>query len=143
MDTPRDPRQQFERDGFIVLRGFCSPAECDGMVSAMNAELKLDSEDEQKEAPSDASLEPLIERFKKVLEEHVSEVRLSDRLTDSPACLVLPDGGLQPYIERLLRAQQALDAPATKRILEINGDHPLIAHLRTLHTSNAEDSSVG
>ena len=61
---------------------------------------------------------------------HVSEVRVSERLTDSPVCLVMPKGGVPAHIERMLRAYQQ-DLPAQKRILELNPNHALIAQLKS------------
>jgi molecular chaperone HtpG len=63
-----------------------------------------------------------------VLSEQVSDVRVSERLTDSPACLVTPRGGLPAHIERLLRAHQH-DLPEQKRILELNPSHALIQRM--------------
>jgi len=68
-------------------------------------------------------------------------VRLSDRLTDSPVCLVLPKGGLPAHIERLMRAHQA-DLPAQKRILELNPKHPLIAKLKEEHGRDGASTRV-
>jgi molecular chaperone HtpG len=123
-----------------------SLAEFDGkpLRSAMDEKLELEDEkkdepqDEQKTALSDA----LLARFREVLKEQVNEVRVSDRLTDSPSCLVIPDGGLAPYIERMLRAQQGAELPATKRILEVNTKHPLIQTLARLHEQNASSDEV-
>jgi molecular chaperone HtpG len=83
---------------------------------------------EAKEAAGKA-LEGLLARAKTVLESQVSDVRISERLTDSPACLVVPRGGLPAHIERLLRAHQE-DLPEQKRILELNPDHPLILRMK-------------
>ncbi|MEY4513018.1 MAG: Chaperone protein HtpG [Pseudomonadota bacterium] len=112
--------------------------------SAMDEKLDLDDKkddepkDEQKSALSDA----LLAHFRDVLKEQVNEVRISDRLTDSPSCLVIPDGGLTPYIERMLRAQQGADIPAQKRILEVNTKHPLIQTLAQLHERDAGSDEV-
>ncbi len=103
------------------------------LVSAMDENLDLADEDlseEQKaaEAEQKKQAEPLVERFKAVLASKVGEVRLSTRLTDSPVCLVIPDGGIAPHIERLMMARQ-MGMPAQKRILELNPGHPLIQNL--------------
>jgi molecular chaperone HtpG len=55
---------------------------------------------------------------------------------------VVPDGGLGPYIERLLRAQQGADMPIQKRILEINTKHPLIQALVRLLGAAPGDSTL-
>lgn len=103
------------------------------LVSAMDENLDLGQEDltdEQRatEAEQKKLAEPLVERFKSVLASKVGEVRLSTRLTDSPVCLVIPDGGIAPHIERLMMARQ-MGMPAQKRILELNPGHPLIRNL--------------
>jgi molecular chaperone HtpG len=106
--------------------------------SAMDENLELGKqesagEEEKQEPATSEGDNVLLQRFQEVLAEHISQVRVSERLTDSPSCLVVPDGGLGPYIERLLRAQQGADIPVQKRILEINTKHPLIRALRELH----------
>lgn len=119
-------------------------------VSAMTADLDLDEADddgEKKEKESDEDKEQrfevkeLLSHVRSVLQEKVEKVRVSDRLTDSPACLVIPDGGMQPHIERMLRAQKA-DLPPTKRIMEINPKHPLIENLRQMHNRDAKSDEL-
>ncbi|HYO53073.1 molecular chaperone HtpG [Archangium sp.] len=103
------------------------------LVSAMHADLKLkETEEEKREKEERAKgLGPLAERMKEVLKEHVREVRVSDRLTDSPCCLVVPEGGSHAFMERLLR-ERGRGLPRVKRILEVNPAHPIIEHLRAL-----------
>jgi molecular chaperone HtpG len=108
-----------------------------------NLEFKKDDKSEEPAPKPSEGEDALLKRFQEVLNEHVSQVRVSERLTDSPSCLVVPDGGLGPYIERLLRAQQGADVPAQKRILEINTKHPLIQALVRLHESAPADGSLG
>ena len=82
---------------------------------------------------------PLLRRYRDTLGEHVSEVRLTSRLTDSAACLVSPAGGLPPYMERLLRLQNP-DMPVQKRVLELNPAHPIVTGLRDLLRADANDA---
>ncbi len=111
--------------------------------SAMDENLGLDAESDKDENKSeDAELAPLLTCFKDVLTGQVSEVRVSSRLTDSPACLVVPDGGLGPYIERLLRASRADDMPVTRRIMEINANHPLILAMQSLLKRDNQSTEV-
>jgi molecular chaperone HtpG len=114
------------------------------LVSAMRADLKLDAQDgEPTDEPADAAggALPLLGRFREVLSERVQDVKTSGRLTDSPACLVIPEGGLQPHVERMLRAHQ-LDVPVTKRILEVNESHPLIQSLNKIHTEDPKSERL-
>lgn len=96
------------------------------LVSAMSEHLDLGKDEA---APPDG--DALTERFKKVLGERVSDVRSSTRLDESPVCLVTPEGGLQPHVVAMLRAQN-LEVPPTKRILEVNPDHAIVSNLRKL-----------
>jgi molecular chaperone HtpG len=124
-------------------------AEHDGkkLVNAMEAGLKLDGKaqsedaDEEDKALDAGDLAPLLERCKEILSEHVSEVRASERLTDSPVCLVLPKGGLPAHVERMLRAYQQ-DLPSQKRILELNPKHALIVRLKGEHAKDASSEKL-
>jgi molecular chaperone HtpG len=113
------------------------------MVSAMRADLKLDEAPEKKKEREEQgrALEPLLERMKKVLAERVSEVTLSDRLTESPCCLVRGEHGPHAFIERVLR-ERGHSVPKTKRILEVNATHPLIKHLEQLVEKEPESPRI-
>ena len=112
-------------------------------VSAMTADLDLDEgEDATKEREEQTEqLQPLLDRFSSVLGDRVEEVRLSGRLTDSPCCLVVPEGGQHAYLERLMRSHDTSVA-VSRRILELNGGHPLIANLSKLISLDSETEAV-
>jgi molecular chaperone HtpG len=71
----------------------------------------------------------LLTRMQECLKDQANGVRLSHRLTDSPACLVSEEHGMSRHLERLLR-EAGQRVPASKPILEINPDHPIVARLR-------------
>ncbi len=75
------------------------------------------------------TFEALLKRIKTSLADRVKEVRLSSRLTSSPACLVGGEEDVSPRVEKWLRQQQG-DAPAQKRILELNPEHPIVTGLK-------------
>jgi molecular chaperone HtpG len=79
--------------------------------------------------------------MKEVLTDKVDEVRASQRLTDSPVCLVIPEGGLAPHIEQLLRARK-MSVPPSKRILEVNARHPVIENLARAVAARSEGDDV-
>ena len=83
---------------------------------------------EGEEAKPAAEMKPLLEKFKTVLSEQVKDVRVSRRLTDSPACLVADEHDLGGNLERILKAM-GQDAPMYKPILELNPDHDIIKGL--------------
>jgi molecular chaperone HtpG len=83
------------------------------------------------DAKQDGAVASLVALFKLSLGDAVKDVRASNRLTDSPVCLVADEGDLDMHLERLLKQHRQLSAEA-KRILEINPGHPLIARLGEL-----------
>ncbi len=91
---------------------------------------KLEDE-EEKQATEKAAKEfgDLIERMKSVLGERVSDIRLSHRLTESPACLVVEQQDMAVSMQKILR-QAGHQVPDLKPILEINPQHAVIRHLR-------------
>ena len=71
----------------------------------------------------------LIDALQKKLEERVKEVRLSNRLTSSPACLVVAEHDVSPNLEKLLNQARG-ETTKQKRILELNPDHEIVAKMR-------------
>ncbi|GAA1028265.1 molecular chaperone HtpG [Virgisporangium ochraceum] len=75
------------------------------------------------------------------LTDEVKEVRLSSRLTTSPACIVGDEHDMTPTLEKMYRAM-GQEVPHTKRILELNPGHPLVTGLRAAHAANAENPAL-
>ena len=93
--------------------------------------LELDNDSEEDKAAQEKlakESEGLVERITKVLEEEVSEVRATARLTDSVACLVVGDHDMGAQMRRIMEAA-GQDVPDSKPILEINPTHPLALQL--------------
>ena len=103
------------------------------LVSAAKGALDLPESEAEKQAKEEKgkALGPVLERIGKALENDVQKVRVTDRLTDSPACLVADEGGMSAHQARVLR-EAGHDIPAQKRILEVNPDHPVVKKLETL-----------
>jgi molecular chaperone HtpG len=85
--------------------------------------------------------EPLLSWMATTLADDGKEVRLSHRLTTSPACLVGDPGDLSPALERMYRAM-GQETPKTKRILELNPGHALVAGLRDAHAQKPDDAEL-
>ena len=83
------------------------------------------SEDKAKDEEMHKALEPLLKKIQEVLSDKVKEVKLSHRLTESPACLVRDLNALGPQMERLLKAS-GQPVVESKPILELNPDHAII-----------------
>lgn len=91
---------------------------------------EVETEEEKQEVEKVAEqLKPLVERLKTTLGEKVKEVRLTYRLTNSPACLVADEHGMDASLERLLKAA-GQSIGGSQPILEINPNHPLIHSLK-------------
>lgn len=107
--------------------------------NAKLAELKTESTpdkpaEEKKETPVPEGFDRVVALFKESLGERVEDIRSSDRLTNSVACLVSPQGAFSAALERVLNANSAEFKPA-KRVLELNPQHPLITRLVALSES--------
>ncbi len=88
-----------------------------------------DEEEKKHQEEVAEQLKPLVERLGKALDEQVKEVRVTGRLVDSPACVVVDEHELSPHLVRMLEAA-GQTAPQVKPILEINPEHPFIARIQ-------------
>ncbi|MFT3813383.1 MAG: molecular chaperone HtpG [Acidovorax sp.] len=90
---------------------------------------KLQDEAEKKAAEEAAeAFKPLLAKLKEALKDKAEDVRATTRLVDSPACLVVQDGGMSTQLARLLK-QAGQRAPDSKPVLEVNPEHPLVKKL--------------
>ena len=85
---------------------------------------------------------PLLAWLTAALADDVKEVRLSSRLTTSPACIVGDTQDVSPMLEKMYRAS-GQELPRIKRILELNPGHPLVTGLRTAHAEERANAEVG
>ena len=91
---------------------------------------KIASEEEkQEQKQAEDQFKDLLTRVKEVLGDKIKEVRISSRLTDSPACLVVDEYALSAHLERLLR-EAGQNVPMSKPYLELNPTHSLIVRLK-------------
>jgi molecular chaperone HtpG len=111
-----------------------------GTVELGTEEERKKAEKERKE--SEKTYGSLLECLKARLGEEVKDVRLSARLTTSPACLVGEAADLSPQLEQLLRAT-GQDVPHAKRILELNPKHPLLEKLQKVYEADKDDPRLG
>ncbi len=101
-------------------------------ASVAKGELDLgkiaDEEDKKEQQKKEKEAKDLINRIKKVLDDKVEDVRVSHRLTTSPACIVLNEQEMALYMQHLMR-QAGHDMPSTKPVLEINPSHALVKRM--------------
>jgi len=98
-----------------------------------------DTSDEKNE--DEGSFRDLIACLRAGVQDQVKEVRLSQRLTSSAACLVLEEGEMSPRIVEMMR-QAGQDVPDVKPILELNAKHPLLPKLQELYEKDAADPKL-
>ena len=90
---------------------------------------KLQDEAEKKQAAAAAdAFKPVLERLKASLKDRAKDVRVTTRLVDSPACLVVEEGDMSAHLSRLLK-QAGQSAPKAQPVLEVNAEHALVKRL--------------
>ncbi|MCJ9430493.1 molecular chaperone HtpG [Kordiimonas marina] len=87
-----------------------------------------DKDADKKDKATEGAMTTLITMMKQVLGDKIKDVRPSDRLTETAACLVADDSGMDMHLERILKAHNQIDA-VTAKVLEINPSHALIRKL--------------
>ncbi len=103
------------------------------LKSVTKGELDVSEIDEDKDKKAvekkAGEYKEVIERLQKLLEDKVKEVRITHRLTTSPACLIADEHDMEANLQRILQAA-GQEVPASKRILEINPEHPVLQRLK-------------
>uniref|UniRef100_A0A0E0D9Z6 Histidine kinase/HSP90-like ATPase domain-containing protein n=1 Tax=Oryza meridionalis TaxID=40149 RepID=A0A0E0D9Z6_9ORYZ len=115
------------------------------LVSATKEGLKLDDDDDAKERKR--SFEPLCKVIKDILGDRVEKVVVSDRIVDSPCCLVTGEYGWTANMERIMKAQALRDSSmgaymSSKKTMEINPENGIMEELRKRADADANDKSV-
>lgn len=86
-----------------------------------------------------STLDALLGRIKEILGERVTDVRVSARLTTSPAVLVSPDGSISSHMQKIMRTLQNETEPPQKA-MELNPDHPLVRNLLAVYKKDPQDA---
>jgi molecular chaperone HtpG len=125
-----------------------SVREFDGkrLQSIAKGQVDLDTEEEKKTTEHEREQQKkdfaaLLSWMATTLQENVKEIRLSSRLTTSPACIVGDAHDVTPTLEKMYRAM-GQDVPHIKRILELNPTHPLVSALRKAYDEHKDDAGL-
>jgi len=116
------------------------------LQSIAKGQVDLESEDEKQSTEvarqqQQKDFAGLLTWLGQALTEQVKEVRISTRLTTSPACIVGDEHDITPTLEKLYRAM-GQEVPSVKRILEVNPSHPLITGLRAAHERDPDQAAL-
>ncbi len=136
-----DPIDEFVLSGLSQYKGkmIVSADQADlEALKEIKSEAGEKEEEKSEEKPFERELGKLCARMKNIIGDQVEEVRLSQRLTDSPAVLVTAEGGISAQMSRILQIVNK-DTPPPKKIMEINPDHPLIQNMLKIYQKNAKD----
>ncbi len=111
------------------------------LVAADRGELEADKEEKKNREKAEGQFKKLFEHLRTKLPE-VADVRLSGRLKESAACLVADKGAMTAHLERLMQRLGREDAEGSKRVLELNGEHPAVQALQRLYEQAPQDPRV-
>ena len=111
------------------------------LQSVSKGDLDLSEDELQQQEEQKESMSSITDKLAEALADSVKEVRLTSRLTESPACLVADENDPGANLERIMKAM-GQDAPSSKPILEINPEHPLIKGLKADDESLADWAQV-
>jgi len=111
------------------------------LKSVTKGDLELSEDEKKEQEEAKAELSSVTDKLAEVLANSVKEVRLTNRLTESPACLVADEADAGANLERIMKAM-GQDAPTTKPILELNPDHALVKQLNVESDSFADWAQV-
>lgn len=111
--------------------------------SVASGDIDLGSEEEKKEQEESRKKKSeehgaLLARLKDILDEHIKEVRFSNRLKSSAAIVVSDQGDVNPQLERMMRAM-GQEMPKIKRVLELNPEHPVVAAMQDIYNAKQDD----
>ncbi|NLN62920.1 MAG: molecular chaperone HtpG [Myxococcales bacterium] len=130
-----DPIDEFMVESIPEFEGKALKSVGKGEVALGTDEDKKNLEAQQE------SFADLVAALQKELDADIKEVRVSNRLTESPVCLVSDEHNMSPHIERLMR-QNKMKVPTHKRILELNPDHPVIAKIKADFEADKDSADI-
>jgi molecular chaperone HtpG len=126
-----DPIDEFALPGLGEYKG-------KKLRAADRGDVESDKKEKEKRQENQGPYQKLFEFLKGKLPE-VGDVRLSGRLKESAACLVADEGAMTAHLERLMHRMGREELPASRRVLELNGEHPAVQALRKLYEKAPDD----
>jgi molecular chaperone HtpG len=137
-----DPIDEFNMDAIRTYKDYeIRSAEHPNMDELDKFEDVEKAEQEQLSEEERGDLKGLLGKMREVLGERVTEVRASDRLTESPVVLLSPDGQVTSSMERVMRLMTK-DQSVPKKLVEVNPTHPLIKNLLGVYRQDPDDDFV-
>ncbi len=109
--------------------------------SILKGDIDLEKKDEKEKKQVEEKYKSLNDFIQKTLDEHIKEVRISDRLVKSACCLIGDEFDMSAHLEKIMKTYNK-DIPKSKRILEINPKHPIIDRMQNLLSNNSDENKL-
>ena len=109
-------------------------------LKSVNRSGSADDFSEESDKDVEKSLQPVIKKIKKVLGDKVKDVKLSNRLSDSPSCIVADENDPTAQMQEMMKSMGQMDMPAIKPILEINPTHDIVVKMKEKTKQKSFDS---
>jgi molecular chaperone HtpG len=138
-----DPIDEFVMDGIRKYKEFeiKSVEQVDLSILDKFADQESPTEVKELDEEEKKDFDKLLRRMKDILGDRVTDVKESKRLTDSPSCLVSPDGSMTSSMQKIMQIINK-EASVPKKIMEINRDHPLIRNLLSIYRNDVKDAHL-
>ncbi|MDC1037914.1 molecular chaperone HtpG [Candidatus Marinimicrobia bacterium] len=108
-------------------------------LKSVNRSGAADDFSEEKDKESEKSVKPVLKKMKKVLGDKVKDVKMSNRLSDSPSCIVADENDPTSQMQEIMKSMGQMDLPDIKPILEINPNHEIVVKLKSMTKQKAFD----
>ena len=109
-------------------------------LKSVNRSGAADDFSEESDKDVEKSLQPVLKKIKKVLGDKVKDVKLSNRLSDSPSCIVADENDPTAQMQEMMKSMGQMDMPAIKPILEINPTHDIVVKMKEKTKQKSFDS---
>ena len=109
-------------------------------LKSVNRSGAADDFSEESDKDAEKSLQPVMKKMKKILGDKVKDVKLSNRLSDSPSCIVADENDPTAQMQEMMKSMGQMDMPAIKPILEINPTHDIVVKLKEKTKQKSFDS---
>jgi molecular chaperone HtpG len=108
-------------------------------LKSVNRSGAADDFSKEKDKESEKSVKPVLKKMKKVLGDKVKDVKMSNRLSDSPSCIVADENDPTSQMQEIMKSMGQMDLPDIKPILEINPNHEIVVKLKSMTKQKAFD----
>ena len=111
-------------------------------VNRSGAADELDDKNQEKQKDKEKTLKPTIKKIKDFLGEKVKDVKISNRLSGSPSCIVADENDPTAQMQEIMRSMGQMDMPDIKPILEINPDHEIVKKLASMRKGKSFENAA-